>query len=463
MSQIDTHIPDEATDTLDTPSDAARSVAGEAVARAAGHGSPGLAAGGGAWTARASFWTLNASHVIIDVYPIFLASLVLALEERLALTNQQLLIVFATGPIVSGLPQALFAWLTDRLDSRIFGWLGLLIGAVCLCSIGFATNFWQLWALQIIGLLGTGSYHPIGAALAGQLGAQVKRQVSVNRGRAWGVSVFYTAGMVGGLIGAYSCVRINKWFGMEHLAWLIIPGVFCAAMLWAATRAVPHRHNNHRELHTNITPEEQRVRWATVWLLFVGNVVRFTVNTGLPVLFAVWAKSKIPADSESASVLNGNLLAALTVGMGIFGISAGRLSPPGKEKRSILILTLLGSISVAGSGFAGTHFGIWAMYVAAGLSALGFAAVIPTSISLAQRLLPGRTGLASGLMLGSSWGLSFTAPWLAEWFLGSKLSEAFRLNAAQIDTAFVWLGAVMLIAMLATAAMPSWLLKKVAK
>jgi MFS family permease len=191
--------------------------------------------------------------------------------------------------------------------------------------------------------------------------------------------------------------------------------------------------------------------------------VRFTVNTALPVLFAVWAKSRIQDNPEQASMLNGNILAALTVGMGIFGISAGKLSPPGKEKRSILVLTLLGAVSVAVSGYAGTHFGVWALYIAAAFSALGFAAVIPTSISLAQRLLPGRTGLASGLMLGSSWGLSFTAPWLAEWFLSSKLSEAYKLPYDRIDLAFVAFGAVMMIALFTTAAMPSWLLRKVAK
>jgi MFS family permease len=250
---------------------------------------------------------------------------------------------------------------------------------------------------------------------------------------------------------------------MEHLAWLMIPGILVAAALWAATRDLPHRQNNHHEFRDTISAQEQRVRWTTVWLLFVGNVVRFTVNTALPVLFAVWAKSRIQDNPEQASMLNGNILAALTVGMGIFGISAGKLSPPGKEKRSILVLTLLGAVSVAVSGYAGTHFGVWALYIAAAFSALGFAAVIPTSISLAQRLLPGRTGLASGLMLGSSWGLSFTAPWLAEWFLSSKLSEAYKLPYDRIDLAFVAFGAVMMIALFTTAAMPSWLLRKVAK
>lgn len=462
MTQLETPIPLPSSDPIAEPSDAVASVAGVAVARSAGIDTAAITSRG-SWSAPAAFWTLNLSHVIIDIYPIFFASLVIALEERLKLDNHELLILFATGPIVSGLPQAFFAWLTDRFDSRICGWLGLLVGAMCICSIGFAHNFWQLWVLQIIGLLGTGAYHPIGAALSGQLGGQVRAQRGGNHGRAWGVSVFYTAGMVGGFGGALLCTKINKSFGMEHLAWLIIPGVLVAAALWSATRNLPHRQNNHREFRDAISAHEQRIRWATVWLLFVGNVLRFTVNTALPVLFAVWAKSRIQDNPEQASILNGYILAALSVGMGVFGISAGRLSPPGKEKRSILILTLLGAVSVAVSGYCGTHLGMWALYIAAAFSALGFAAVIPTSISLAQRLLPGRTGLASGLMLGSSWGLSFTAPWLAEWFLGTKLSEAYTLPHDRIDLAFVAFGGVMMLSLLTTAMMPSWLLRRVAK
>jgi MFS transporter, FSR family, fosmidomycin resistance protein len=460
MTRLDAPIPTE----LDEPnlgpvSDASSSIAASAVAQAGD--APGLPRHG-AWSPMGAFTALNVSHAVIDIYPIFFASLSLALKERLGMDNFQIALMFATGPIVSGLPQAFFAWATDKLDSRVFAWLGLLIGAVCICSIGFAQNFWQLWALQVIGLLGTGAYHPIGAALAGQLGGQVRARSGHNAGRAFGVSVFYTAGMVGGFLGAVLCTRINKEFGMVHLAWLMIPGFVLTWAIWAATHKMGHRQAGHRAHHASIEPDEARARWRTVWLLFIGNVSRFTVNTALPVLFMVWAESRIPDDPDAASKLNGDLLAALTVGMGIFGISAGRLTPIGREKKSMAILTVLGAGAIAVCGYAGTHMGVWAMFVAAGLSSLGFAAIIPTTISLAQRLLPGRTGLASGLMLGSSWGLSFTAPWLAEWFLGSKLDVAHTLPPGVIDFAFVGFAGLMIVALVTSLMMPTWLLKKVA-
>lgn len=420
----------------------------------------GAASESSGWTVGTRFLALNLSHIIIDVYPIFFASLMLVFKERLGLTAWQMVMIFATGPIVSGLPQVFFAWVTDRLDSRICGWFGLSLGAVCICSIGLAPNFWVLWGLQVAGMLGTGMYHPIGAALAGQIGGAI--QPPGTGGRAWGVGMFYTAGMVGGFVGSLLCTRMTAAFGLLSLLWLVIPGLLAAAALYSATHRFPHRHANHHELHRAIPASEVRERRFAVGLLFVGNVLRFTVNTGLPVLFVIWAERRLPSDIARATNLNGNLLAALAVGMGIFGITARRWSPVGREKGPMLALTLVGAVIVGAAGFAGTWLGEGAMYLMVAASAMGFSAVIPTTISIAQRLLPGRTGLASGLMLGTAWSVSAVAPALAQLFFGGvNLANAPELQSWRIDIAFVGFASLLIISALLTWAIPSDLLKRI--
>lgn len=415
---------------------------------------------GFAWTISTRFWALNLSHVIIDIYPIFFASLMLVFKERLGLTAWQIAAIFATGPVVSGLPQVFFAWLTDRLDSRICGWFGLSLGAICICSVGFAPNFWVLWGLQIVGMTGTGMYHPIGAALAGQIGGAMKPPGT--GGRAWGVGLFYTAGMIGSFVGSLLCTRMTSAFGVQSLIVLVIPGLFMAAALFSATHRFPHRHVNHHELHTSVPAREVRERRYAVWLLFAGNVLRFTVNTGLPVLYVVWSECRVPTDVARATNLNGNLLAALAVGMGIFGLTARRWSPVGREKGPMLWLTLVGAVIVGAAGFAGTWLGEATMYLMVAASAMGFSAVIPTTISIAQRLLPGRTGLASGLMLGTAWSVSALAPALAQLFFGGvDLSNAPALAPWRIDVAFVGFAALLVLSAILTWAIPSDLLKRI--
>ncbi len=115
--------------------------------------------------ARFDFWVITSSHALVDVFPMFITSLMIVLQARLALTGWQETVVWVATPVFSGLFQPLFAWLGDRYDTRLAGPAGLAVAAVCIGSIGFAQNFWQLLALQIVGVIGVGMYHPAAAAV----------------------------------------------------------------------------------------------------------------------------------------------------------------------------------------------------------------------------------------------------------------------------------------------------------
>jgi MFS family permease len=49
------------------------------------------------------------------------------------------------------------------------------------------------------------------------------------------------------------------------------------------------------------------------------------------------------------------------------------------------------------------------------IAGLGFASAVPVSISVAQRLLPHRTSLASALMMGGAWTISASGSILSQW------------------------------------------------
>ena len=64
------------------------------------------------------------------------------------------------------------------------------------------------------------------------------------------------------------------------------------------------------------------------------------------------------------------------------------------------------------------------------LAGLGYGGVIPTTLSMAQRMLPHRTGLASGMMLGGAWSIASAGPPLVQWLYGSYgLRGAFLVTA----------------------------------
>lgn len=436
---------------------------GRIAAAAEGELVPGAGAGAvpgaGVADAKRQFWTVVGSHVVVDIYPIFFASLQIALASHLKLTPGEIATIYATNQILSGLPQSLAAWLSDRHDTRIAGPLGLTMSCVCSCLIGFAPNFWVLWLLLSVAMVGNGIYHPIAGAQAGQLGGRV-----LSHGRALAVSLFFAAGMVGSVIGPIASTRLNAAYGLTSLVWLIPLGLLTAFILHKVTSHVTHRDARHAAVVASIPADEAKIRWKTVWLLYAGNAMRFIVNTAMYVLFNIWAEREIPNDPAAATILNGKLVVAMTIGMGVGAIAAGRLVKPGTEKRAIVVLSVFGAIFTALTSYAGHHWngplGLWPMYVCAALTSLGFSSILPITIGLAQRLLPHRVGLASSLMMGGSWAVAAVAAPMVGLLLGFP-EPMSSVSADRLDLAFVAFGVMLLGGGLLALAMPTGIIRKV--
>ena len=387
------------------------------------------------------YWIVVGSHAVVDIFPMFITSLMIVLADRLALTRGQETMVWIATPVFAGVFQPLFAWLGDRYDTRLAGPVGLAVGAVCIGSIGFAESFWQLITLQIVGVIGVGIFHPAAAAVAGQSGARALRH-----GRTFALSLFVAAGMVGHTLGPILATRVNDLLGMAHLAWIIPPTLLVCVLLHRATRNTSHRPDNHHEMRASLSADQARARWYTAALLSGQNAVRFTVNTAMFILFSYWAASRIRGDPAAAAILNGNLNAALTIGMGIGALLAGRFLRPGAEKAVFAATAFGGAVFVATINVAGDWgqslfgegaAGMGPIYLAAMLSAVGFFSTVPASISLGQRLLPSHAGLVTAMLMGVAWVIGALARPISSALLGGiRLDEAATLTGATFNRAF---------------------------
>lgn len=427
---------------------------------------------GAAPPARAAlpFSALVATHGYIDIFPILFAVLLLPLREKLGLTSFQVTFVVMATPIFSGFLQPIFARLTDKHDTRVFGPLGLAIGATCIGSIGFVTEFWQLVVLQITGVIATGFYHPIATALAGQTGGRVFRN-----GRAQAIGVFIFAGMIGHAVGAKLGPLINSQLGMAHLAWLIPPALLLALLLHLFTNHLPHRHASHRETGAGLSRAESRRRWRTVAVLAAQNALRFVVQVGLlTVLFNVWAESRVLLSSggalsgeevaEQAAVHVGSLATAMTLGMAVGVVFLGRVVPKGRERGPLMWLSFLGAVCIALFGvlanslhdrFGWSPAAMLPLYALVAVGALGYFSTFPVAASLAQRLIPHHTGLVTSLMMGVGWGVSASSALLAIAFFGGvAIDRAPTLEPERIALAFVGFAALLVLAGLLTLFIP---------
>lgn len=393
------------------------------------------------------FWVVVGCHTAVDLYAAFVLALAVSLQARLSLTELQMTTLFVINGVVSGVSQPLFAWLTDKLDTRLCAPAGLLIAAAALCSIGYADTFEQLIALHIVGTTGVGMFHPVGAALTGQLGR------GMAMGRSMAVTLFFTAGMVGSVIGPLVATRMNAQFGMRSLVWLIAPAALFALVTHLSSRRVAHRHSLVTEKAVE-SPEQRRVRVGAVRTLFVAAVLRFGVNNALFFLLALWCKARIVGDATRASSLTGVMFAVTSVGMGVAAMTAGRRVRAGHEKRTMVVLPLMAAPFIAMMGWVDptSPAGAWVLGGLAFATAAGYASAAPLAISVAQRLMPGSTGMASSLMMGGAWAISAVFPYMTNWAMGF----------GGLKAGYALMGAVLAVNGLLSMRLPSRLLRETA-
>ncbi len=352
-----------------------------------------------------------ASHGVVDFFSALLIPIMSVMEGRLSMSPGQGAALIAVGSICSGLIQPLVAMVSDRFDTRWLGTLGLLVAAGAVGSIGFARTFPELLALQAIGAAGVGAFHPVGAAAAGHIaGAR----------RAQAIAAFFFTGLAGGVAGSILSPPFVRANGVPALAWFILPALpFALALAWAI-HGEAHVHHGARAAHGALDPAARRHRWAQVWFLYAANVLRYLVNMALVQLVIRWceqealrraaAEALTPALRLDASRLNGPRQAMMALGMGLAGLLLGMIIPRARERVALILVPAAGALAVGAYPFLAGEWGGVVGYALAFLAGVGFFGVIPITVTRAQRLLPHRTSLASGLMMGGSWCVAAAGP-----------------------------------------------------
>lgn len=402
------------------------------------------------------------THFVIDAFSFVIIALLPLLVVTLSLETRQKALLLGIGSVASGLIQPLVAWLSDRFDTRALGTLGLLVAVLAISHVGVVGSFWQLAVLFGVGAAGVGAFHPPAAAAVGRLaGARRSRYLAL----------FFLFGMLGGMVGNVFTPRfveaaaragdgpIDIQRGLDALRWMMIPGLLCVAVLAVSIHRVGHRSHGPGGAHASWDRAELHARWGAVAVLYVSNMLRFTVNMALVYLFSEWAQRQTlqaagaaamnEALGARASELNGLLQGAMQVGMGGGGLVLGFLLASRFEKTVFWLIPTLGAVAIGAISL--TDGAAWAVPLAltgSVLAGAGFGACVPISMGLAQRMLPHRTSLASGLMLGGAWAFAFVGPLTAEWVQNGLM------GGLGLDAAFYVTAAALFVAGLITLALP---------
>lgn len=366
-------------------------------------------------------------HYVVDTYSSVIPPLIGVVQQDFNMQPAGVALLLGVGAIFSGLSQPLFAWISDLTGTRIYGPLGILLAALGIGLVGFSLNVSILFAVYAIGMIGVGMFHPIATAKIGAI---------AGNDRSFAISLFFIFGMAGFFTGSLLGPVLSTGEGdLRNLAWLILPGIAMAIFLQVNINR-PDAFSHPDGGQPSILFRDYD--WLSIGLLYASAVFRFFVNMAIIYLIVRWVEQDVAKMNPEWSMnrvadhsapIAGIANAWMFVGQGLSGLLAGTMIPTGKEKRALIwtpilfapFIMLLAFVPPGVVGFIACFFG-----------GVGFAAMTPITISVGQRLMPGHTRLASGLMLGGAWTIAALGPRAAEFLI-----HQFDLTTSIIVTGIV--------------------------
>lgn len=348
--------------------------------------------------------TLMFGHFTVDMYVGLLPVLYPLLTARFSLDLKTVGLVSLAYSGMASISQPFFGWIADRYGTRFIG-LALIWTAVMFATIGFAPSFPVLLVLAAAAGIGSGCYHPLGALNANAVIPDGQRNTAM--------SVYVTGGTMGVALGPIIGAVLFSVFGVRGTAAMFFPGIFSAIWLLFEMRKIairrPERKAGSVVTHAPI---------PIVPLLAIIGVMasRSWTVIGIEAFIPTWYKSI----GYSASFY-GPLATTVVVASALGTIGSGTLADR-YGRRAVIVGALILTVPVIVlfaqfTGPIGFLTGALVGFLAASTG--------PLMLVMAQQLMSGRAGMASGLILG----LGFITGAIGVPVMGA-MADAFGIAAA---------------------------------
>jgi MFS transporter, FSR family, fosmidomycin resistance protein len=327
------------------------------------------------------------AHGVTDMYASFVPPLLPRLMDELGLSITLAATLAVAYSIAGALPQPLFGYAADRFGRRAFAALGPLLAGIFVASIGFASSFWPLVMLLVIGGLGSAAFHPAGASYA----------VRVREGRGGGArySLFAFGGAAGFAIGPMAAVSIAQWRGTEGLWIAMLPAVLLAPIFFAALPS------GRSETRAAAAPPPRPLQvlahlHGPLGLMFgISATMAFVQRTYLtmePIIVSAAGGS----ETLGAAALS-VYLGAQAAGMVTGGLLADRV-----DRRRLLAHLCFWALPAHLLAIWIGPSGVLGMVLTACAGFLGLA-TLPPIVVMAQELVPSAASVSSGIVMGLAW------------------------------------------------------------
>ena len=331
---------------------------------------------------------LSTGHAMVDFYANFLPILLplLMIKFGLSLTTCGVLVMVAS--VTTNMLQPFFGYLMDKRNfSPVLPYI-VPAAAVPICMVGFAGHEALLFLLVAVTGTAVAAYHPLSSMLVGRTAA---------RGCGNGMMSCFIAGGNAGM----AFVPLVLVAFLDKLSLLYLPLLMLPALLMGALFA----HSGLRGI-PSLPERTAQGRPKLVRVLLARTTITLNLAMGLRCwthgAFGTFLPLLLIGNGEDTNAA-GLFLTIFMVGGMMGGLLGGNLADRFTGRGIIVTFLVLGILPCA---YYFTHV---SADVLGGivLFAAGFALMAPqpSSIIWAQQALPENAAMASGMMLGMSFGL----------------------------------------------------------
>lgn len=330
---------------------------------------------------------LTSGHFLSDFYSNFLPALlpVVLSTLGLSLTSGGLLVM--VHAFMSSVLQPICGYYVDKSG---YTWLMLLTlpaSAVFISIAGLADNYAVLFLFVSLSGLGSSLYHPLASSLVSK--------VTNDQNKGVAIAIFIGGGNFGYAIAPAAVIYILVNYGSQFLPWLIIPGLLLTVLFYL---------NGLHTVYLSRAPQAaclQSPAWyksiSLLKLNFAMGLKSWT-QVALPTFLPLWM-----AQQGHAPTVAGNMLTVYLAAGAVGSLFGGYVGDKVGRKKAIIgsLIVCLPAMYYLIASDQLTSL----TWLALAISGGALQGTIPSSVVWAQDMLPENAAMASGMMMGLSFGL----------------------------------------------------------
>jgi MFS transporter, FSR family, fosmidomycin resistance protein len=324
---------------------------------------------------------LMLGHFTNDMFAGVLAIMFPVLKLKFGLSNAEIGLATLAYTTCSSLTQPLFGHLADRHARRWYAPLAILWGSLFVSFYGFAPTFPLLLACAAMAGMASGAYHPIGASNAAA--------VTEPNYRNGAMSLYTVAGTSGYALGPLVTTVLLAVVGPTGTGFLIIPGVIASILILSRMGIVERSRAARAAFTANVV--HARAAWGPVARIIGVTMLRSWIFLAVLQFTPIWYD-----DLGFGRAFYGPLTTIIILG-GAIGTLAGGFMADRMGQKQVVVSTLVLTIPAVV---------LYALFPGPQALILGFIfgffadASLSVTLVMAQNLVPGRVGVATGVILG---------------------------------------------------------------